>query len=70
MGWTNKVPYRHPHSYCHKPAFKKDFDVGSVWKCDDCQRLWKVTKIDYGDQRDGPYAVWELYEPPMNGWRD
>lgn len=61
MGWESKQPYVHPHYSCRKPAWNKDFGIGSTWRCDDCKRLWRFDG-QRGDQRD-TYDHWTEVKP-------
>jgi hypothetical protein len=46
MGWVKKIPYVEPHK-CRPPYwedYRLEYDVGSRWLCDDCDRLYEFKR--------------------------
>ncbi len=70
MGWIKEVPYVHPHNSCNKPASNgTKFGKGSIWKCDDCGRVWKFEGAkEHHDQREGSWWTdnWKMITDPNN----
>ncbi len=48
MTWLREVPPAHK---CQMPQrYARQQNVGSVWQCDDCGRIWRFRGVKWGDE--------------------
>ena len=64
---------------CPKPNYEKDAKAGDRWQCNECSKVWVVTKVNHHyDPRPGEsYSTLDWREegdvrptPGVTSWRD
>lgn len=63
MPWVKEV--REDHK-CHKPSASKRRNVGSLWQCRKCKKVWRIT--DYFPTYSGSNLWWTTRWAEQRSW--